>query len=85
MLASRAMALFALNICELRCRIQRLEPPFFKANHMTTNALIIELLIPFLECRHRVGMPRVCPHLILFFVTTSAGFDSDEGRVAATQ
>ena len=75
--ASGTVTLLALDVGELRCRIQRLEPAFLKAYYVTPDAFVVELLVLLLQRSHSVTVPTLDPHIVFLLVTTGAGLNPD--------
>src|SRR5258708_25621969 len=77
MLTARSVTFFTLHVCELRRRVQGLEPASLVANHVTPNTFVVELLALFLESSHRMRVPGRGPYFVLLLVTSRARFNSN--------
>jgi len=81
----RAVTLLALHVGELRRRVERLEAAFLIPDDVAPNAFIVELLVLLFEGRHRVGVPRRLPNLMLFLVTRRTSRFARVRRIHASQ
>src|SRR5262249_26080392 len=81
-LPPRPVTCFALHVCELRRRVQRLKSAFLIGAAVTTDALVVELFALALERGHGVCVPAPCPDVARFGVTSRTRLRPDVRRVS---
>src|SRR5262249_41847088 len=77
----RPVTCFALHVCELGRRVQRLKSAFLIGDDVTSDALVVELFALALERGHGVCVPALCPDVARFGVTSRTRLRPDVRRV----